>query len=49
VSASPGGGQPLRMPTATCLFTLIRTLPTAVVDLVLGPDDQIAYVTVTTR
>ena len=37
------------MPTSTCLFKLIRDIPTAVLDLILGPEEQIAYVTVTTR
>ena len=37
------------MPTSTCIFKLIRVIPTAVLDLVLGPQEQIAYVTVTTR
>jgi len=37
------------MPTSTCLFRLIRVIPTAVLDLVLGPQEQIAYVSVTTR
>jgi hypothetical protein len=34
------------MPTSTCIvFKLIRD----VIDFVLGPEEQIAYVTVTTR
>lgn len=37
------------MPTSTCIFKLIRDLPATVMDLVLGPQEQIAYVTVTTR
>jgi hypothetical protein len=42
VSGAADTGQHLGMP---CLFTLIR----GVLDLVLGPEEQIAYVTVTTR
>ncbi len=37
------------MPTSTCILNLIRQLPNTVMDLVFGPQEQIAYVTVTTR
>ena len=37
------------MPTSTCIFKLIRDIPTTVIDLILGKPEQIAYVTVTTR
>jgi len=37
------------MPTSTCILKLIRDLPTTVLDLVFGKEEQIAYVTVTTR
>jgi hypothetical protein len=33
----------------TCLFNVILKLPQRVVDVVLGPEEQIAYVSVTTR
>ena len=49
VSEVRGSGQHRHMPTSTCLFKLIREIPTAVLDLILGPQEQIAYVTVTTR
>ena len=42
-------GQHRPMATSTCIFKLIRDIPTAVLDLILGPQEQIAYVTVTTR
>ena len=35
------------MPTSTCILKLIRQLPNTVMDLVFGPQEQIAYVTVT--
>jgi hypothetical protein len=37
------------MPTPTCVLRLILTLPAAVMDAILGPEEQIAYVTVTSR
>jgi hypothetical protein len=37
------------MPTSTCIFKLIRDLPTAILDAVLGPEEKIAYVTLTAR
>ena len=37
------------MPTATCILKLILTVPNAVVDVLLGPQEQIAYVSVTSR
>jgi hypothetical protein len=42
VSSGAATGQHLGMP---CILTLIR----GVLDVVLGPEEQIAYVTVTTR
>jgi hypothetical protein len=48
MSATPPSGEHRPMPTSTCIiFKLIREIPTAVLDLVLGPQEQIAYVTVT--
>jgi len=33
----------------TCLLNLILDIPSKVLDVVLGPEEQIAYVSVTTR
>ena len=33
----------------TCLLNVILGIPNKVLDVVLGPEEQIAYVTVTTR
>ena len=33
----------------TCLLNLILDIPTKVLDVILGPEEQIAYVSVTTR
>ena len=33
----------------TCLLNLILHIPNKVLDVILGPEEQIAYVTVTTR
>ena len=33
----------------TCLFNVILHIPSKVLDAILGPEEQIAYVSVTTR
>ena len=44
------GGIPARQDRAmTCLLNLILDIPSKVLDVVLGPEEQIAYVSVTTR
>jgi hypothetical protein len=35
------------MPTANCALKLMLVLPTRVLDAILGPEEQIAYVSVT--
>jgi hypothetical protein len=46
MSALPPARQDQAMP---CLLNMIFDLPTKVLDAVLGPEEQIAYVSVTTR
>ena len=44
------GGMPARQDRVmTCLLNLIIAVPTKVLDVILGPEEQIAYVSVTTR
>jgi hypothetical protein len=44
------GGTPTRHDRAmTCLLNLIIDIPSKVLDVILGPEEQIAYVSVTTR
>jgi hypothetical protein len=46
VSGAPAGGQYPRMP---CILKLILDLPNTLADLILGPEEEIIYVTVTAR
>jgi hypothetical protein len=46
VSRATGSGQPSHMP---CILKLIFELPNTLADLILGPEEEIIYVTVTTR
>ena len=44
------GGVRARQDRAmTCLLNVILNIPNKVLDVVLGPEEQIAYVSVTTR
>jgi hypothetical protein len=44
------GGAPTRQDRAmTCVLHLLLHIPNKVLDVVLGPEEQIAYVSVTTR
>jgi hypothetical protein len=44
-----GGTRAREDRVMTCLLNLILHVPAKVLDAVLGPEEQIAYVSVTTR
>jgi hypothetical protein len=46
VSSPPAGGHHRSM---SCLIKLILDLPNALADLILGPEEEIVYVTITGR
>jgi hypothetical protein len=46
MSADPGAREDRVM---TCLLNVISGLPHKILDAVFGPEEQIAYVSVTTR
>jgi hypothetical protein len=46
MSAARARGDDRNMP---CVLKLVLDIPKAVIDVVLGPEEKIAYVSVTTR
>jgi hypothetical protein len=44
-----GGARAREHPCMPCILNLILDLPKQVLDSILGPEEKIAYVSVTTR